>query len=182
MSKSQLKIVATTIAVQILAGTAFFFIFVFSGVYSLAATAPHTPPVKWVMTAVRTYSIKAHARKTVIPENFPAINPADGFAQYDEMCIVCHGAPGAARSAIAKGLYPEPPDLAKIANQLKPEEVFWTVSNGLKMAGMPAFSPTHEEASLWSITAFVKKLPVISPAEYQSLRLQTKRKGNMLPH
>lgn len=182
MSKSPLKIVAMTIAVQIIAGTVFFFIFVFSGVYNLAATAPHTPPVKWVMTTVRTYSIKAHARKTVIPENFPTINPADGFAEYDEMCIICHGAPGVARSAIGKGQYPEPPELEKIANKLKPEEIFWTVSNGLKMAGMPAFSPTHDEASRWGITAFVKKLPVIFPAEYQSLRVQKQRKGTMLPH
>ena len=181
MPKSTYIIVVMTIAVQMIAGTVFFFVIVFSGVYNLAATAPHTPPVKWVMTAVRNYSVKAHARKTVIPENFPDINPADGFAQYHEMCIICHGAPGAVRSAISKGLYPEPPDLAKIADRLKPEEVFWTVSNGLKMAGMPAFSPTHDEATLWRITAFVKKLPLISPAEYQRLRIQTEHK-DIGPH
>ena len=96
------------------------------------------------------------------------------------MRIVCHGAPGIARSAIGKGLYPKPPDLEKIANRLKPEEILWTVSHGLKMTGMPAFSPTHDMVSLWSITALVKKLPVISPAEYLSLRLQKEHKGNSL--
>jgi len=182
MPESMLKIIAMVIAVQIIAGTVFFFIFVFSGAYNLAATAPHTPPVKWVMTAVRTYSIKAHARKTIIPAYFPNLNPAGGFTEYDEMCIICHGAPGVARSAIGKGLYPEPPDLKKVANGLKPEEIYWTISNGLKMAGMPAFSPTHDEASLWRITSFVKKLPVVFPAEYQHLRLKAERKGNFHPH
>ena len=182
MPESMLKTVAMVIAVQIIAGIVFFFIFVFSGAYNLAATAPHTPPVKWVMTAVRTYSIKTHARKTVIPANFPNINPASGFAEYDAMCVICHGAPGVAPSAIGKGLYPVPPDFAKIANRLKPEEVFWTVSNGLKMAGMPAFRPTHGEASLWNITSFVKQLPVVFPAEYQRLRLEAERKGGIHPH
>lgn len=181
MPQTPLKIVALTIAVQILAGTGCFVVFIFSGVYDIAATAHHIPPVKWVMATIRTHSIKAHARKAVLP-NFAGIDPADGFAEYDEMCVICHGAPGVARSAIGKGMYPNPPDLGKVADKLKPEEIFWTVSHGLKMAGMPAFSLTHDEATLWRITSFVKKLPAMFPAEYQTLRLRKQRNGNIHQH
>lgn len=86
MANSLFRTVAMTIGAQLAAVTVCSFLFIYSGLYNLAATAPHTPPVKWIMTAVRTHSIEAHARKNVIPQDFSSINPADGFAEYDEMC------------------------------------------------------------------------------------------------
>ena len=35
------------------------------------------------------------------------------------------------------------------------------MSNGIKMTAMPAFGPTHDEATIWNIVAFVEQLPAI---------------------
>ena len=34
------------------------------------------------------------------------------------------------------------------------------------MTGMPAFGPTHDDKTLWSVAAFVKELPAMTPEEY----------------
>jgi mono/diheme cytochrome c family protein len=37
------------------------------------------------------------------------------------------------------------------------------------MTGMPAWGSTHEDNLLWDIVAFVRKLPTLSPEQYQAL-------------
>ena len=44
-------------------------------------------------------------------------------------------------------------------------EVYWILEHGIKLAGMPAFGPTHGEDELWAITAFVEQLPEMSAQE-----------------
>jgi len=34
---------------------------------------------------------------------------------------------------------------------------------------MPAFGPTHDDAKLWTITAFGRQLPSKTPAEYATI-------------
>lgn len=48
-------------------------------------------------------------------------------------------------------------------------ELFWIVNHGIKMNGMPAFGPTHTEADIWNVTAFVRRLGAMQPTDYQGL-------------
>ena len=59
-----------------------------------------------------------------------------GFKDYDEMCIVCHSAPGKERRPISKGMRPQPPNLAKASTQWTNAQLFWIIKNGVKMTGM----------------------------------------------
>lgn len=45
----------------------------------------------------------------------------------------------------------------------------WILQHGIKMTGMPAFGPTHDEKELWAMVAFVRRLPDMSPSEYKEL-------------
>ena len=56
---------------------------------------------------------------------------ASGAAQYDEMCSLCHLAPGMKRTEISRGLYPRAPELRR-KSELTPAEQFWVVKHGLK--------------------------------------------------
>ena len=56
---------------------------------------------------------------------------------------------------------------------LRDGEIFWVVSNGIRMTGMPAFSPTHKEDEIWKIVAFVRHLPEITKEEQQLLKAGT---------
>lgn len=144
--------------------------FVYSGVYDVAASRPHTRAERWFLRTVMERSVRAHVEEVPDP---PAENDellATGFHHYDEMCVVCHGAPGVERSEIGEGIEPEPPDLADVADDWALPEIFWITSHGIKMAGMPAFGPTHSEDEIWGISMFTKRLPQIDAAGYARLR------------
>lgn len=104
--------------------------FVYSGLYDVAATAPHWPVTSWLLDATRLRSIEAHAAGIAPPPGFddPA-QIAAGIDHFAAHCAVCHGAPGVPRGAIARGLYPLPPDLAIAAKQYTPAELFWILKH-----------------------------------------------------
>jgi mono/diheme cytochrome c family protein len=43
------------------------------------------------------------------------------------------------------------------------------VKNGIKMTGMPAFGPTHDDQTIWNIVAFVNQLPNMTAERYRAL-------------
>jgi len=83
--------------------------------------------------------------------------------------VNCHGAPGAKWAKFSEGLRPDPPDLKDVGNQLEPGQLFWVVKNGIKMTGMPSFGLIKvEDKEIWTIVAFIKKLPTVSPEDYKA--------------
>src|ERR1039457_7277863 len=70
----------------------------------------------------------------------------------------------------SEGLNP-PPNLKKVVNDLQPEELFWIIKNGIKMTGMPSFGaekPPLTNLAIWSIVAFLKKLPNVSDEDFKA--------------
>jgi mono/diheme cytochrome c family protein len=153
--------------------------FIYSGVYDIAATAHHWPITNWVIATMRDRSIEAHAAGISVPPGFddPAkvLMGADHFAAH---CAICHGAPGVPRGDIAEGLYPQPPNLAKMDMDHSPAELFWVLKHGLKMTGMPAWSD-HSDEELWATVAFLEKLPMMSEADYAKLVMTNAMHGGM---
>ena len=150
---------------------------IYAGIYDVAATEPHWPPTTWLLETARTRSIKAHAAGIQVPPGLD--DPAKvliGVDHYAAHCAVCHGAPGVLKGAIAQGLYPPPPDLAKTASRFTPAELFWIVKHGVKMTGMPGWSD-HSDDELWATIAFVKKLPGMSEEEYGKLLMASMAQG-----
>ena len=39
---------------------------------------------------------------------------------------------------------------------------FWTVKHGIKMSGMPAWGTTLDDAAIWELVAFVRKMPAMT--------------------
>lgn len=147
--------------------------FVYSGVYDVAATRQHTPIVYWGLITSLRQSIQAHAAREAPPP------PPDlweqevvdrGLVLFDRHCAVCHGAPGRAPDLMGLGLTPPPANLVPVGRDWTPQEIYWTVSKGLKMTGMPAWEFRMSERDRWAITAFVKTMPLLAPAEYEALR------------
>jgi mono/diheme cytochrome c family protein len=98
----------------------------------------------------------------------------EGLDHYKENCVVCHGAPGVDVSELGQGLNPPAPELTLPRVQNRPDgELFWIVSNGIRMTGMPAFSPTHKPDEIWKTVAFVRHLEEITPAEQKTLKAAT---------
>ena len=142
---------------------------IYSGLYNIAADVPHTQPLYWLLETIRERSVEARARDIIVPNDLKDPNRISrGAGQYADMCSGCHLAPGMKRTEISQGLYPRAPELRRTTT-LTPEEQFWVVKHGIKMTGMPAWGVTHADDLLWDVVAFVRKLPELSPEQYETL-------------
>jgi len=55
------------------------------------------------------------------------------------------------------------------------------VKHGIKLTGMPAWGVTHNNELLWDVVAFMRKLPDLSPEQYQSIvKSAPKSHGEMM--
>jgi mono/diheme cytochrome c family protein len=142
---------------------------VYVGFYNIAADVPHTQPVFWLLDTIRQRSVVARARDIVVPNDLDDANRiSKGASEYAEMCSGCHLAPGMKRTEISQGLYPRAPELRR-GSDLTPAEQFWIVKHGVKMTGMPAWGVTHDDELLWDVVAFVRKLPELTPEQYETM-------------
>ena len=143
--------------------------FVFTASYNVAATDPHSRLMQWMLHTTMHRSVTARANSIHPPAQFTQEQVREGALEFGEMCAPCHGAPGKERGEMGKGLNPSPPDLAEVGSEWSSAEIFWIVKNGIKMTGMPAFGPTHPDDLLWSIVAFVRQLPQVTPEDYKKI-------------
>ncbi len=157
-------ILASTLAALALGAGAF----VGSGVYDIGADDHHTRIVLALIEQLRDRSIGVRARAIEVPGLDDAARIAAGARQYATLCVSCHLAPGVTKSDLRPGLYPHPPNLAQ-QNAPDARRAFWTIKHGVKMSAMPAWGKTLDDAVIWDMVAFVRKLPQMSPEAYQQL-------------
>ena len=161
-------------ALLITAGT----LFLYSGYYNVAATQAHWRTTLRIINEVRELSIAFHSRNIEPP---PMGSPGlleTGLRRYHESCRVCHGAPSFPRDDFAKGLYPNPPDLASgDVQEMSNSQIFWVLKHGIKMTGMPAFGSTYDDDELWGIVGFIRSLPGMKPDQYRKPLEAVESKG-----
>ena len=153
---------------------------IYAGFYDVAATSPHWRMTRWLFEVARIRSIKAQAAGIAAPPGLDdQAKVIIGVEHYAAHCAVCHGAPGVPKGAMARGLYPPPPNLAKTALLYTPAELFWILRHGIKMTGMPAWSD-HSDDELWATVAFLEKLPGMSEQDYAKLVMANMAHGGHL--
>lgn len=160
-----LKAVTAFIVVAIVIGAAV----MYSGMVSVAATYPHGALTHWWLHTGMERSVRYHASDIKAPSLDRPEMIMGGFRHYREMCMGCHLAPGIESSEIRKGLIPKPPTLQKAARHWRPSELFWIVKNGVRMTGMPAWGPSHDDEKIWDIVAFLERLPDMTAAQYKEM-------------
>jgi mono/diheme cytochrome c family protein len=164
-----MRLLTTLFALLIVAAVTMLAV-VYSGAYNVGTGNHDNAPMNWVLDTAMTHSVQAHARSITAP---PLTDPSmveAGFRLYDRRCVGCHGAPGVKPGDISKGIFPEAPDLAESADEWTSAQLYWIIKNGLKFTSMPAWGPSRTETELWAMTAFVQRLPKMTPAEYQAMR------------
>ena len=155
-------------------------LYFFMGFYNVSATKPHSKIMEAVLHSISESSIKRNAKAVTNPYD---INDREiyvkGFREYDEMCVQCHGAPGIEPSATGKGLNPSPPRFPdEELYEYTLEDIFWVTKNGVKMTGMPAYGPSHDDEVIWAIAIFLDKSRDLSKQGYKELRDKYTVSGN----
>jgi len=129
------------------------------------------------------------ARKMAVPSSYrqlrTAIMPSTeniraGMEHFSDHCATCHSNDGGGETLFGKGLYPKPPDLRSAATQNKSDgELYYTIDNGVRLSGMPAFSEAHTAAQTWRLVLFIRHLPQITPEELNEMKgLNPKRESD----
>lgn len=141
-----------------------------SGAFPVAATIPPSGLEKTVATLAVRRSVAKRAPRAENPVKAAPESLAKGLAHYRSMCLTCHGAGTVDPSAIGEGLNPPAPDLTQPSVQSMTDgELFWIVQNGIRMTGMPAFGPTHEDPEIWTLVTFMRHLPELTADEEAAL-------------
>jgi mono/diheme cytochrome c family protein len=163
--KIVMVVLSTAVAVLLIA-----VIGMYSGIFNFAADDPHWGLTQRFIEMARDRSIASHSKDVSVPANIAdAKLIASGASEFAEMCTGCHLAPGMKDTEMRAGLYPQPPNLTEPAARRSPGQQFWIIKHGLKMTGMPAWGVTHDDERIWSMVAFVQKLPGLSSAAYQEM-------------
>lgn len=139
----------------------------YSGLYDIGADDHHWPVTYAVLQAVRDRSIHVRAQNLQVPNLQDRRLVLKGAGQYAAMCAGCHLAPGVEYSEMRSGMYPQPPDLAKV--RVAPRDAFWVIKHGIKMSAMPAWGASHDDPTIWSMVAFLRTLPDLTAQQYRDI-------------
>jgi thiosulfate dehydrogenase len=96
---------------------------------------------------------------------------AAGAQVYKDHCAVCHGLPGQPQTAIAKGMFPDPPKLMEGTGVTDDPagETYWKVSNGIRLTGMPGFEKSLSTTQMWQVSLLLANADKLPKAVSDSL-------------
>ena len=120
------------------------------------------------------------ARKIAVPSAYRQLrnplmpsteNIRAGMNHFSDHCATCHSNDGGGQTLFGMGLYPKPPDLRAAGTQNKSDgELYYTIANGVRLSGMPAFSEAHTAPQAWRLVLFIRHLPQITPEEINEMK------------
>lgn len=128
------------------------------GYAPVAASAPPLPFEQYITQS----ALNARIDKE-LPKNEPAAATEATFFMgamtYRQQCAVCHGLPGQPKSAIAKGMFPPPPQLFEGHGVTDDPagETYWKVKNGIRLTGMPGFEKSLSDEEIWQVSELLSK-------------------------
>jgi thiosulfate dehydrogenase len=151
------------VVVGLLVLPVFAFVYLRLGYAPVATAAPPLPLEKTLTgMALNARVAKEAPKQSPIPASEP--NLMAGAKSYRQYCSACHGISGEPQSAVAKGMFPAPPQLFH-GNGVTDDpvgETYWKAANGIRLTGMPAFRESLTEEELWQVSqllANANKLP-----------------------
>jgi mono/diheme cytochrome c family protein len=123
------------------------------GMAPVAAAAPDMPFEKMLANKALHARLEKEMPKDV-PLPWNEANLSAGAQVYIQHCAVCHGLPGQPQTAIARGMYPKPPQLfkGKGVTDDPPGATYWRVANGIRLTGMPAFQQSLSQTQMWQVS------------------------------
>ena len=98
-----------------------------------------------------------------------------------EHCGICHGIDGRGDTVIGRNLYPKVPDMsAADTQQLSDGEIYYIISNGIRLTGMPAWGSEDKPEAIWDLVSLIRRLPKLSPEELKRLQEAARNAGGEL--
>ena len=129
-------------------------------------------------SALETYVART-ARKLAVPSKarreknpFPPSPElmTEARAHFADHCAICHANNGSGKTEIGQNLYPKAPDMRLPQTQnLTDGELYYTIHNGIRLTGMPAWGTEEKDDVSWKLVLFIRHLPQLTPAEEREM-------------
>ena len=151
-------------------GTVAVYLVVTNGLVPAAANTGPIALERWAAGASLHATLVREAPKGPNPVPLTDANLIAGVQLYAQHCAICHGtAKGdASASAVARGEYPKPPQLATDGVEDDPEGVtFWKLTHGIRWTGMPSWKDRLSDQEMWTLALFLKHMDKLPPAAQQ---------------
>ena len=142
---------------------------VLGGVIPIQASSGHWRATAWVLDLIKRRSVHTYSRWIVPP---PVEQPswiARGAAHYESGCRPCHGSPLSPRPPLMMRMTPHPPELPPRIARWDSRELFQIVKHGIKFTAMPAWPAPQRADEIWTMVAFLRALPNLTPESYREL-------------
>jgi mono/diheme cytochrome c family protein len=128
------------------------------------------------------------AKRLAVPATYRLKNPyaptaenlREGEEHFADHCAICHANDGSGDTLFGKGLYPKPPDMRSADTQDKSDgALYYTIVNGVRLSGMPAFGPGSVpssgdegtgDAENWKLVLFIRHLSQITSEELEEMK------------
>lgn len=128
------------------------------------------------------------AKRLAVPAIYRMKNPLpataedvhEGEEHFADHCATCHANNGSGDTLFGRGLYPKPPDMRAAETQNKTDgELYYTIENGIRLSGMPAFGPGSAPSSgdqgtgdtdTWKLVLFIRHLPQMTAEELEQMQ------------
>lgn len=145
------------------------FLFAWSGLLNIGASTGHWAITAWFLHFAMRNSVETHSMGMEAPALDDPALVLKGAGHYAHGCAPCHGTPGHVANPVVREMTPQPPHLVGQIEHWAPEELFWIVKHGVKFTAMPAWPARNRDDEVWAMTAFLLRLPELTPAEYRRL-------------
>ncbi len=146
------------------------FSLIWFGVFNVSAKDQHWNIATKLLAFVKERSIIVRAHDIKVPDLSKPNMIENGAKNFDAMCVQCHLSPTTKSTELSLGLYPKAPIFYQEKHTGHGSgNIFWTIKNGLKMTGMPAWGDSHTDQQIWEMVAFLEKLNGMSASEYTQL-------------
>lgn len=129
-------------------------------------------------SALETYVARTARRLAVPSKGKGEKNPfarspelmAEARAHFADHCAICHANNGSGNTEIGRNLYPKAPDMRLAQTQsLSDGELYYTIHNGIRLTGMPAWGTEERDDDSWKLVLFIRHLPQLTPAEERAM-------------
>ncbi|TNM63086.1 c-type cytochrome, partial [Aliirhizobium smilacinae] len=139
-----------------------------SGLMSVRASTGHWAVTDWFLHWVMRNSVSVRA---VAAGDVPALDDQGlipgAAGHFETGCAICHGSPAQPRPDSVLAMLPPPPDLKTVVPQWSDAELFEIVKHGVRFTGMPAWPVQSRDDEVWSMVAFLRKLPEMDTNAYK---------------
>ena len=127
-------------------------------------------PETYVARTARRLAVPSSAKNEKNPFTASPELITEARAHFADHCAICHANNGSGNTEIGRNLYPKAPDMRLPQTQnLTDGELYYTIHNGIRLTGMPAWGTEGKDEDSWKLVLFVRHLPLLTPAEEREM-------------